>query len=439
MSAEALGIENGEAMVKQIEKERKMVEENRMTLIRKKFGRVPKNDEGLQNGVAVWAATDFDDSDWPYMELPALWEDRGLKGIDGIVWFRREFTLNEAQAAQPARLFLPPIDDSDWTYINGHKVGETIGIWNEPRQYEIPAGVLQAGKNIITVRVEDTGQGGGIYGDPEIMYLAGADYKVRLDGPWRYQLAEYRSGFRHRMNLIPMMLYNKMIYPMLDFPIKGVIWYQGESNANGEDALKYADLFPALIEDWRFRFNQDDFPFLYVQLANFMEARPEPSESDWALLREAQTATLFKVPNTAQAVIIDIGDADDIHPRNKSDVGYRLALGARKLAYGEALEYMGPLFKYQKTEGKKIRIGFSHIGSGLMARDKYGYVKGFAIAGEDKHFVWAKALIEGDEVVVWSEEVPDPKYVRYAWADNPDDANLYNKEGLPASPFRTDK
>ncbi len=232
---------------------------------------------------------------------------------------------------------------------------------------------------------------------------------------------------------IPTALYNAMIHPLLPFRIRGAIWYQGESNA--DRAYQYRKLFPVMIEGWRRNWKEGDFPFLFVQLANFMARQPEPTESAWAELREAQLLTLKTVPNTGMAVAIDIGDANDIHPRNKQDVGKRLALWALALTYGQKVEYSGPIYREMRIEGDKIRIFFDHADGGLVA--KGGELKGFAIAGADRKFHWARARIEGDTVVVWSEEVPQPVAVRYAWADNPD-CNLYNKAGLPAPPFRTD-
>jgi len=234
----------------------------------------------------------------------------------------------------------------------------------------------------------------------------------------------------------PLGLYNAMIAPLIKYPIKGVIWYQGESNS--DRAMEYRRLFPALIADWRINWKQGYFPFLYVQLPNFMEARPEPSESNWALLREAQLKTL-SVPNTAMVVAIDLGEWNDVHPLNKKDVGKRLALAARKVAYGDdEVVYSGPIYESMKIDHDKVTLTFKHIGSGLMARDE-GELKGFAICGTDSQFVWAQAKIEGDKIIVWNHNITNPIAVRYAWADNPADANLYNQEGLPASPFRTDE
>lgn len=230
-------------------------------------------------------------------------------------------------------------------------------------------------------------------------------------------------------------LFNGMINPLLNLAVKGAIWYQGESNAY--EGKLYQTMFPNMIDCWREKWNQPDMPFLYVQLANYTDELPEPGKSNWANLREAQLMTLAH-PNTEMAVTIEIGEAKNIHPKNKQDVGYRLALNALHLVYGKNIVYSGPIYKSMEVEGNKISVSFTQLGSGLMVKEKYGYPKAFAIAGADQKFYWAKADIKGDKVIVWSEKVANPVAVRYAWADNPGDANLYNKEGLPASPFRTD-
>ena len=227
-----------------------------------------------------------------------------------------------------------------------------------------------------------------------------------------------------------------MIKPLIPFAFEGVTWYQGENNASR--AYQYRTLLPTLITDWRKKWNQDEFPFLIVQLANYRPVKEQPGESDWAELREAQTMTATNVPNTGIALAIDLGEANNIHPTNKQDVGYRLSLAARKIAYHQDLIYSGPTYDGMKIENGKISISFKNTGSGLTAKDKYNYVKGFAIAGKDKKFYWVKAVIDGTTVTVYSDKVPNPVAVRYAWADNPDDANLYNKENLPTVPFRTD-
>jgi len=273
-------------------------------------------------------------------------------------------------------------------------------------------------------------------------------YTKRLE-KWKEQVAEAKAttqpadqqlprrpsepfgapGHRHT----PAGLYNGMIHPIVPFAMRGAIWYQGEANA--KRAYQYRTLFPAMIRDWREAWGQGDFPFLFVQLANYRERHDQPTESDWAELREAQLMTL-QLPQTGMAVIIDIGEADDIHPTNKQDVGHRLAFAAESIAYGHDVVYSGPIYDFMTIEGNKARIRFKHVGSGLVTQNG-NKLTGFAIAGRDRKFVWANAQIEGDTVIVWRDEIAKPVAVRYAWADNPA-CNLCNKEGLPASPFRTD-
>ena len=235
----------------------------------------------------------------------------------------------------------------------------------------------------------------------------------------------------------PYGLFNAMIHPLLKFPIRGAIWYQGESNAqNFQRAEEYYTLFPVMIQDWRRRWGLGDFPFLFVQLAPFRAKTSQPTHVPWAVLRDAQLHTMKTVPNTAMAVIVDVGDERDIHPRQKGPVGRRLALAALALAYGKDLVYSGPIYKCHRKKGDRIVIEFDFVGSGLVARG--GPLTGFTICGPDRKFVNAQAKIEGKTVVVWSPKVSDPVAVRYGWANYPL-GNLWNREGLPASPFRTDQ
>jgi sialate O-acetylesterase len=398
--------------------------------------KISAQDRGFSEN-PLWTAAELDTDNWPVMKLPTLWEPAGLPEYDGVVWFRKEIDLPASMAGKELELYLGPIDDIDSTWFNGVKVGHTNG-YNIDRKYTIPADLVMAGHNVITVRVIDTGGGGGMNGQEEQMKITGSGQSLSLAGEWRYNTAldltdmpKRPSGVRNQNS--PAMLYNGMIAPLVPYAIRGAIWYQGESNAGR--AYQYRTLFPAMIKDWRSQWGYD-FPFLFVQLANFMKTEPEPVESDWAELREAQAMTLA-LPKTGMAVIIDVGEADDIHPRNKQDVGKRLALSARRVVYGESnVVHSGPSYKSMKIEGNKIRLTFANTGSGLVASG--GELKEFAIAGPDKQFVWAEARIEGNTIVVSSDKVPAPVAVRYAWANNPDKANLFNKEGLPASPFRTD-
>ena len=397
--------------------------------------KIDKEDPGI---TGKWYMPGSASGDWKKMVLPQAWEGAGLPALDGVVWFKKEIVIAAADAGKEAILSLGPIDDSDVTFVNGTQVGETINRYNLPREYAIKPGILKEGKNLIAVKVIDTGGGGGINGNANQMQLVVSGTAMSLAGDWLYRVGLDLPAPRSASspNSYPSLLYNGMINPLINFPIKGVIWYQGENNAG--NYVKYRSLFPAMINDWRSKWMIGDFTFLFVQLANYMEPIDEPRESSWAGLREAQTMTL-SLPKTGMAVIIDIGEAKDIHPKDKDNVGYRLSLAAQKVAYGKEVVYSGPMYKSMEVKGNAIILDFNNTGSGLMVKDKYGYLKSFMIAGADKKFVWATASVAPDnKVIVSSVQVKNPVAVRYAWADNPEDANLYNKEGLPASPFRTD-
>jgi sialate O-acetylesterase len=301
----------------------------------------------------------------------------------------------------------------------------------------IPASVLKKGKNVIAVKVTDTGGGGGIYGEEkEVRLIVNSGKEYALAGDWRVGVESIASAAAVGPNSYPTLLFNAMIHPVLNYGIRGALWYQGESNAGR--AYQYRKAFPLMIQDWRNHFKQGDFPFYFVQLASFNAAMGNSKlGSTWAELREAQTMTL-SLPNTGMAVTTDVGEATDIHPRNKQDVGKRLAAIALNQLYDKKQKYSGPMYQSMKVEGNKIRLRFTHTGSGLVAKDKYGYLKGFEVAGADQKFHYAKAWIEGNDVVVSCDVVANPVAARFAWADNPDDANLFNKEGFPAVPFRTD-
>jgi sialate O-acetylesterase len=393
-----------------------------------------QNDKGLHD-TKPWYDPEFDASTWPSMAIPGFWEDQGLKEKNGVVWFRKEIDVPASTAGQPARLLLGRIVDQDSVYVNGQFAG-TIGYQYPPRRYSLPAGMLKPGKNTIVVRVISSSGKGGFVTDKPYQLIVG-EQTIDLTGNWQYQLGTKAGPFPPQtfFQYKPMGLYNAMIAPLIPYRIKGVIWYQGEANAS--KPAEYYPLFTTLINNWRQKWGQDNFPFLYVQLANYLAVHDQPTESNWALLREAQLKTLA-VPNTGMAVITDIGEWNDIHPLNKEDVGKRLALAAQKVAYNDkSVVYTGPVYRSMKIQGNKVVLSFSNTGSGLMAKGS-DTLKHFAIAGADKKFVWAQAIIKGNTVEVWSDQVTAPVAVRYAWADNPGSANLYNKEGLPASAFRTD-
>lgn len=399
-----------------------------------KYSKALSNDKGLSE---KWFLPETKTTDWRKKYVPKLWDGEYAEA-DGIIWFRTEIELPENLSGKKATLHLGPIDDEDMTYINGQYIGG-MNAYNDIRDYTIGDNVLKGGKNIIVVRVKDNQGGGGLYGEANEIYLEVDGKRYDLAGDWLYKPSATTVQYNAKPlgpNAFASLLYNGMLKPLVGYGIKGAIWYQGEHNAG--EAYTYRTLFPNIINDWRALWGYD-FSFFWVQLANFMKVQDEPVESTWAELREAQTMTL-SLPKTGQAVITDIGEANDIHPRNKKDVGHRLALNAFKVTYGKDIIASGPIYDSMKKEGNKIILSFKNIGKGLVAADgnKYGYVKGFSIAGEDKKFVWAKAYISGDKVVVFSDKIANPAAVRYAWADNPDDNNLLNSAGLLASPFRTD-
>ena len=405
-------------------------------------------DSGNKGEASGYADPATPTTDWATMDLPKQFETAGLL-IDGAVWFRKVLELPESWAAKDLVLNLPPVDDLDITYFNGTKIGstgrETPNSYMVPRKYVVPGSLVRPGKNVIAVRVFDSaGEGGFSRGGAFSIGPAGAGESqvISLRGVWDYKvelaLEPKHPDWGTRPEAVgvsnqnsPSVLYNAMIAPLVPFAIRGVIWYQGESNAGR--AYQYRTLFPLMIRNWRSAWGHD-FPFYFVQLPNWHASKAQPDESDWAELREAQLMTL-REPHTGMAVTIDLGDEIELHPRNKLDVGRRLAAWALADTYGQPVIPSGPLFDRYTIEGNQVRIRFKHA-AGLKTLDG-GPVKGFAIAGEDRRFVWTEARIEGDTVIVSSPQVPNPVAVRYAWADNPL-ANLYNKGGLPASPFRTD-
>jgi sialate O-acetylesterase len=393
------------------------------------YSRLNNSDLGLKQH---WSNPSLDDSHWPEMSLPGYWADKGLEQTNGVVWFRKEITLPNYMVSQPAEILLGCIVDADSVFINGHFVGTTTYQY-PPRRYSIPANVLREGKNQITIRVVNHAGKGGFVLDKPYQVQVG-NHVIDLKGNWKYKLGAALETLPGQtfIRWKPLGLYNAMIAPLINYTIKGAIWYQGESNTKAPS--EYTALMTTLINDWRAKWGQGSFPFLFVQLANFMEAKQEPSQSNWAELRQAQLETLT-VPNTAMAVTIDLGEWNDIHPLNKQDVGKRLALQAKRLAYGnKKIIASGPVFQSIERKGNCLVISFDHAGSGLRAVSKKS-LKHFAIAGVDKNFVWANAKIEGNKVVIWNDVISNPVTVRYAWADNPAGANLYNKEMLPATPF----
>lgn len=402
-----------------------------------------KPDKGLSEAVK-WYEVTYKPEGWHKFWMPGYWADQGVRGLNGVVWFRKEVQVPASMVGKPAKLFLGRIVDADETYVNGVKVGN-ITYQYPPRRYDVPAGILKAGSNIIVVRITSSFGKGGFVPDKRYELTDGTN-SIDMRGDWLYKVGQVfdltrrnmgdsEGGFAFSAQNEPAGLYNTMVAPVTSYQVKGFVWYQGETNTG--KPKEYRELLPALIADWRTKWKDNNLPFVYAQLPNFMEVQYSPSESQWAELREAQFKALA-VRNTGMGVNIDAGEWNDIHPLNKKDVGERLALAAEKLAYGNSkIVSSGPIFQFASVEGNKIVISFRSTGSGLIAKGGTELMQ-FAIAGANKRFVWANAYIQGNKVVVTSNQIANPMYVRYAWADNPEGANLYNKEGLPASPFRTD-
>jgi len=395
------------------------------------FAEVNKNDPGA----GKWSKNDVDVSNWPQISLPGYWTDKGVNFWNGSIWFCKEFELDESLADEEAILRLGRIIDSDSAFVNGTFVGN-ITYQYPPRIYTIPEGVLKAGTNKVMVRVFSQGGRGGFVEEKPYEVRVGNEV-IDITGDWQYHIgAELNPpktnfgglGFR------PGGLYNSLINPMKQYTVKGVIWYQGETNAGR--GFQYRQLFKDLIVDWRAQLEKPALPFLFVQLANLGVPNKQPVKSGWAETRDAQRRAL-ELPNTGMAVAFDIGEWNDIHPLNKKEVARRLALEAERVAYGnKELVSAGPLYESMKAEDGSILLAFSSVGSGLYANS---LLEGFQIAGEDGKFVWANAVVMSKNMVkVWSRKVKNPVAVRYAWDDNPAGANLKNKENLPASPFTTE-
>ncbi|WP_343704930.1 sialate O-acetylesterase [Flavobacterium sp.] len=374
----------------------------------------------------------FNDNSWGELNTPGLWENQPLGDLDGVVWMRKTITLSAEDIKNKATLSLAKIDDEDITYVNGIEVGRNTQ-WDARRIYQIPENVLKEGKNVIAVRIVDNSGGGGIYGESQDLKLTIGSKVILLDEKWKFRVIVVKTALSP--NSYPSLLYNAMVNPLVPYGIQGVLWYQGEANV--WRAEEYKKSFPLMITDWRTKFNQGNFPFYFVQLSTFDEFGGNSQKgSRWAELREAQSETL-KLPNTGMAVTTDIGNAKDIHPTNKQDIGLRLAAIAMNNIYGKKQVYSGPTYKSQEIKGNQIILTFDNIGSGLSTPNN-DELKGFEIAGSDKVFYSAKAIIKDNKIIVSSDKVQNPVAVHYGWADDDTAINLFNKEKFPASPFRTD-
>jgi sialate O-acetylesterase len=412
--------------------------------LRAEWYRKLPQDSGNRGLAEGWAATSFNDNAWKTMRLPEYWQNAGHP-TNGVFWFRLAVNIPAEWAGRDLQLSLGALDKSDDTYWNGTRVGgmswaDEPNSWNICRTYQVPAASVRPGKNVLAVRVLSNFTGGGIVGPGSDMFVLPQDArnttKISLVDEWRYCIEQDYGRITSPPEPQPPVgantataLFNGMLQPLIPFALRGVIWYQGESNAS--NAERYRVLFPRMIRDWREHWQQREFPFYFVQLANYGNT-DLLAKGTWAQLRESQAHALT-LPNTGMAVTIDIGEAGDIHPRNKKDVGLRLALNALAKTYEQKVNCHGPRFRSFKADAGAIRITFDHA-DGLKAT---GELNGFVLAGADRSFRVANAQIDGAMVVVSHPEVKTPAAVRYGWADSPT-CTLYNGEGLPAEPFRTD-
>lgn len=376
----------------------------------------------------------YNDSKWPEVTMPSVLKTSGIPYYEGMIWLRKEIVLPVNFKTETVTLHLGHPEMNYSVYINGNEICKTQWNANPTHIYTIPSKFIHKGKNLLSVRMAYLWGGGGFNPPAEEMYISDGNTKLSLAGVWKYMKdLEPSLPKIHNYQYYPTFLYNAMIHPILPYGLKGILWYQGE--ANDTLAYNYRTLFPLMINDWRIRWKQGYLPFLYVQLPNYKKLQTEPMESEWAELREAQAMALVQ-PNTGMVCTIDLGEAETIHPKDKQDVGYRLALQAEKLAYGKAGTVSGPMFSSFRRDGNTIRISFKEIGSGLKTKDSSS-PREFTIAGADHKFYNATAQIRNNEIIVSSDKVTNPVAVRYAWSDNPD-CNLINAEGFPVVPFRTD-
>lgn len=406
-----------------------LIQKRNEALIKKFQGRLNTEDE------ARWNNSSYDDAAWPALSVNKLWEEQGLADFDGVVTYRTVVQITAAQAGKKATLHLGAIDDDDLTFVNGKPVGETR-LWNAERKYALPAGVLHEGVNVILVKAIDNGGGGGFHGASEKAIVFEDGMKASLPSIWKAQIGSGRSNVRPNPNELPSSLYNAMIAPLRNYTIRGAIWYQGEGNA--DRPKQYETLFPLMINDWRKQWRQGNFPFYFVQLSSYdPEHKPFGSPSNWAQLREAQRKTL-SLPNTGMAVTIDIGERDDIHPKNKQDVGLRLALIALEKTFRKQITSSGPATPLAVRDGDKIIIGFKEAAAGLHTRTGSESIEGFDCIDAAGKVYPVQARLEGKLVIINLQKGINPVAVRYAWADDAGNANLYNGAGLPTVPFSTE-
>ena len=424
---------------------KRLAEEVNARNARAYWKQILSKDPGATNG---WMTKNFDDSSWSFMALPGEWErqETSLATFDGTVWFRKTVEIPTEWAGKPLVLTLGRIDDSDTTYFNGNVIGTSTNQHQTVRRYEVPAKDVAAGQAVIAVCALDPHGAGGFTGPKMSLSLAdGGSNQINLAGNWKWHKGYATTRSAPSMPTTaqnpgmnpqsPGALHDGMIAPFVPYTMRGAIWYQGESNS--EQPAEYRELLPLLIESWREDFG-DHLAFGIVQLAAFRPESDNPDEGGWAYLRDAQLNTAQTVPNTGIAITTDVGEANDIHPRNKKAVGDRLAGWALHDVYGiDGAVPSSPIQTNVRRDGNAVMVTFDHVQNGLQGAADSAKIGGFALAGPDGRFHWANATIEGkNRVRVWSNEVADPHIVQYGWQNNPTRANLVNSADLPASPFR---
>ncbi|MFY9494381.1 MAG: sialate O-acetylesterase, partial [Limnochordia bacterium] len=425
-----MGLGNYQAILARVRDENhvKSTMKAEMERMQQWYGELNEKDLGLKG----WAEPDYDDADWETISVPGVWQGTALEGVTGSVWLRKEFDVPTGFLQDDMLLRLGAIIDADETYLNGVLVGKTEYKY-PPRRYELPAGVLREGRNTLAVRVIVNRAGGGFVTGKEYSITAG-EAKLYLDGEWKYRVGAVQSNLPHAtfFQWSPTGLYNGMVAPLRNLAVKGVLWYQGESNVGR--ARQYPSQFEAMVQLWRKQFEQPDLPFFYVQLPNFAAELWEFSqEYSWSIFREVQKESL-QIPNTGMAVTIDVGEGNDLHPQDKKTVGQRLALLAKRQVFGEDIVAQGPIYSGFERRGEELLVSFETFGSALVVGGEE--LEGFEICGSDGQYYPAEGKVVGNSVLLRSERVKEPCGLRYAWANDPK-CNLYNQAGLPAAPFST--
>lgn len=407
----------------------------RMPYLKKRFGdfSIEKKED--------WSSPDLNDEYWSEVQLPLEWGDSDFTEVLGVMWFRKTFFLKEIPTTK-VKVSIGQIDDADTAFLNGKKIGEGKQIYKPARQYEVEPSFFQKRKNVLAIRIVNYGDFGGVFGNVNDLFFQIKNKKESLVGKWKIKLEhfEYNKKQLYEKGLIPSVLFNSMIHPLQHFPFKAILWYQGEGDVveDVDHLLEYRILFKKLIDTWRAHFGNPELPFVFAQLSNAHGMCKNPKDSHWARLRESQISILESTSHTAQVINIDSGKHENsMHPQNKPELGRRFSLAVRKLIYKENIVASGPIFQKMERQGNELHLYFSEVANGLLL--KFGtQVNELAIANSDKKFKWAKSRIEKDKLIIWHEDIEFPKAIRYAWCDNPLQVNLYNSEGLPAVPFRTD-